>query len=66
MQFKSPEILIAALLKNELTVEDLQIAFRYFAPRDRLNILEKLDDIVTKGSNAANAEPRPFRGRAKT
>ncbi len=56
MNLKSPETLIAALLKNELTWDDFQIAFRFFNPRERLGILEKLDEILAKG--AGTERPR--------
>ena len=50
MNVKSPETLIAALLKNELTWDDFQMAFKFFNHRERLGILEKLDEILTKGA----------------
>jgi hypothetical protein len=50
MNVKSPETLIAALLKNELTWDDFQMAFKFFNHRERLSILEKLDEILTKGA----------------
>jgi hypothetical protein len=65
MEFKTPEVLIGALLKNELSVEDLQIAFRYFGPRDRLSILERLEELLTKGSSAGAKDTGLNRGRSK-
>jgi hypothetical protein len=57
MEFKSPEMLIRALLKNELSVDDLPLAFRYFGHRDRLSILERLEELLTKGTSASG-EPK--------
>jgi hypothetical protein len=56
MEFKSPEMLIGALLKNELTVDDLQVALRFYGHRDCLKVLERLEEL-TKGTSA-NAETR--------
>jgi len=50
MTLRSPEALIAALLKNELTWDDFQTAFRFFSQRERIVILEKLDAVVSKGT----------------
>ena len=63
MEFKSPEMLIGALLKNELTVDDLQLAFRYYGHRDRLGILERLDELLTKGASAAENDPQSCSSR---
>ena len=50
MNLRSPEALIAALLKNESTWDDFQTAFRFFNQRERIVILEKLDAVVSKTS----------------
>jgi hypothetical protein len=50
MSLRSPESLIAALLKNELTWDDFQTAFRSFNQRERIVILERLDAMVSKGT----------------
>jgi hypothetical protein len=56
MTLRSPEALIAALLKNELTWDDFQTAFRFFSQRERIVILEKLDTVVSTGT--AQEKPR--------
>ena len=50
MNLRSPESLIAALLKNELTWDEFQTAFRSFNQRERIVILERLDAVVSKGT----------------
>ena len=52
MEFKNPEMLIGALLKNELTVDDLQAAFRHYGHRDLLSVLERLEELLAKGTTA--------------
>ena len=56
MNLRSPEALIAALLKNELTWDDFQTAFRFFNQRERIVILERLDAVVSNGT--AQEKPR--------
>ena len=56
MEFKSPEMLIGALLKNELTVDDLQVALRFYGHRDLLSVLERLEELLTKGTNASGEQ----------
>ena len=58
MEFKSPEMLIGALLKNELTVDDLQMAFRYYGHRDRLGLLERLEELLMKGTSDSGEHTR--------
>ena len=57
MEFKSPEMLIRALLENELSVDDLQTALCCYGHRDRLGILERLEELTTKGTSASG-EPK--------
>jgi hypothetical protein len=60
MEFKSPEMLIRALLKNELSVDDLQTALCCYGHRDRLGILERLEELTAKGNSASGEQTRKF------
>lgn len=58
MNLRSPEALIAAMLKNELTWDDFQTAFRFFTQRERLVILERLDAVVSKTEDVEHSPVR--------
>ncbi len=59
MNVRSPEALIAALLKNELTWEEFQTAFHFFDHRQRVGILERLDEVLSKGAAQEQSRSTP-------